>query len=529
MTYGIGNCYLVVASAETPTEPTEPTEPSTPDTENELEKDDSKSADADDAHTDVYTLGTGTDAKTLTVSVEKTEESENSGTYNTNGTISASATTTGDVTTVTLTPTPATGYKLSKLIVEKVTDAGQAEAPAHAPRRANSPGVGNYVETTKDDDGNYSFTMPDANVTVTALFAEKPVQPTMSYDKPTRTITITNTAGSAGKLHYKLNSGDEQTTTDASASEVITVNTTVTAWITNISDDNDKSDEVVETFKVAAKPTVAYTDGENTVSLSLTAATTTNTGDATLYYTTDGSDPTTTSASLTSNGTIDITENMTTVKVLALDADGNYSEIVTQPVSYTYYLTASKEWTTYYHNYSKTFSVPAGLKAYTVTSVTAPADGQSGTIEVAEQQVIAPNTPMLIYNEDVTTTNYTLSVSTDVISGTLASEFKGVDTDYTIPNDGKARYILVNGVFTRTVSGTLPAHRCYLELNASSTPVNAAPQFIISIGGGDGTTGIQTIDNGKLTIDNCYDLQGRRVAQPTKGLYIVNGKKVVIR
>ena len=26
-----------------------------------------------------------------------------------------------------------------------------------------------------------------------------------------------------------------------------------------------------------------------------------------------------------------------------------------------------------------------------------------------------------------------------------------------------------------------------------------------------------------------YDLQGRRVAQPAKGLYIVNGKKMVIK
>ena len=26
-----------------------------------------------------------------------------------------------------------------------------------------------------------------------------------------------------------------------------------------------------------------------------------------------------------------------------------------------------------------------------------------------------------------------------------------------------------------------------------------------------------------------FDLQGRRVAQPTKGLYIVNGKKVAIQ
>ena len=27
----------------------------------------------------------------------------------------------------------------------------------------------------------------------------------------------------------------------------------------------------------------------------------------------------------------------------------------------------------------------------------------------------------------------------------------------------------------------------------------------------------------------CYDLQGRRVAAPAKGLYIVNGKKVLVK
>lgn len=46
----------------------------------------------------------------------------------------------------------------------------------------------------------------------------------------------------------------------------------------------------------------------------------------------------------------------------------------------------------------------------------------------------------------------------------------------------------------------------------------------------DGTTGI---DNGQWTIDNSdkvfYDLNGRRVMNPTKGLYIVNGKKVLLK
>ena len=46
------------------------------------------------------------------------------------------------------------------------------------------------------------------------------------------------------------------------------------------------------------------------------------------------------------------------------------------------------------------------------------------------------------------------------------------------------------------------------------------------------TTGISAAlnDKGQMTNDKVvYDLQGRRVAQPTKGLYIVNGRKVVIK
>ena len=43
------------------------------------------------------------------------------------------------------------------------------------------------------------------------------------------------------------------------------------------------------------------------------------------------------------------------------------------------------------------------------------------------------------------------------------------------------------------------------------------------------TTSLKSIDNGQLTIDNYYNLSGCRVMNPTKGLYIVNGKKVVIK
>ena len=81
-----------------------------------------------------------------------------------------------------------------------------------------------------------------------------------------------------------------------------------------------------------------------------------------------------------------------------------------------------------------------------------------------------------------------------------------------------------NGVgFYRLTSGkTLGVGKAYLTYSGS-----LAPEFF----GFDGnTTGIDaTLVNSEKVNSVVYDLQGRRVAQPTKGLYIVNGKKVVIK
>ena len=43
-------------------------------------------------------------------------------------------------------------------------------------------------------------------------------------------------------------------------------------------------------------------------------------------------------------------------------------------------------------------------------------------------------------------------------------------------------------------------------------------------------TGIAEIDGNDDTSDKWYDTRGRRIAKPTtKGLYIKNGKKVVVK
>ena len=69
--------------------------------------------------------------------------------------------------------------------------------------------------------------------------------------------------------------------------------------------------------------------------------------------------------------------------------------------------------------------------------------------------------------------------------------------------------------------------RAYFQLKGEGAQVKA---FQLNLGDGE-TTGIQTIDNGQLIMDNeVYDLQGRRVNKAAqKGVYIVNGKKTIIK
>jgi hypothetical protein len=77
--------------------------------------------------------------------------------------------------------------------------------------------------------------------------------------------------------------------------------------------------------------------------------------------------------------------------------------------------------------------------------------------------------------------------------------------------------------FAKVKSGaTVPAGKAYLLIPAASRDFFGF--------GEDEATGIENLtpalSEGEGTV---YDLQGRRVAQPTKGLYIVNGKKVLVK
>jgi len=46
---------------------------------------------------------------------------------------------------------------------------------------------------------------------------------------------------------------------------------------------------------------------------------------------------------------------------------------------------------------------------------------------------------------------------------------------------------------------------------------------------GDDATSISDVSGISEISGDIYDIQGRRVAQPVKGMYIMNGKKMVVK
>ena len=93
-------------------------------------------------------------------------------------------------------------------------------------------------------------------------------------------------------------------------------------------------------------------------------------------------------------------------------------------------------------------------------------------------------------------------------------------------------YVLKGSSFVWARSGDIPNYKCYLDLD--NNPALSRGVLDIIIGGGDGTTGISEeliVNSEENDSDVWYDMSGRRLdGKPSrKGLYIKNGRKVVIK
>ena len=149
-------------------------------------------------------------------------------------------------------------------------------------------------------------------------------------------------------------------------------------------------------------------------------------------------------------------------------------------------------------------------------------DLSDGYVTMTEVQKVPANTGLVIKAEEPGTA-VNVPILTDTADDVEGNLMEGSATEETeiAANGG---YILSDGEFhPSSGNGKLAAGKAYLHIAVSSARV-------LRMKFNDETTGIgATLMNSETVNSEVYNLNGQRVAQPTKGLYIVGGRKVVVK
>lgn len=211
-----------------------------------------------------------------------------------------------------------------------------------------------------------------------------------------------------------------------------------------------------------------------------------------------------------------------------------------------------KYYTTLYVDFP--FQIKGDVKAYTIEGVEAKnTDGyyfakvkklaQQGDVVPAQTAVVLEcNSTNPADNQLLPQGDEKFNPSNNRLCGTFFGEAingltvkDGAGNDYNVMHDN-IRAFNINTADSRNPIGfykvksnvtNIPGNKAFLVLTNAEAQ---AKGFVLEFEDG-GTTGIETIENSKNSTEDgvYYDLQGRRVENPTRGVYIVNGKKVVIK
>ena len=181
-------------------------------------------------------------------------------------------------------------------------------------------------------------------------------------------------------------------------------------------------------------------------------------------------------------------------------------------------------WATYCSPYALDFTndIANLTDVYIITG----GDGSHVTTTSVKGSTVPANTGLLLKGTAGDINIPIVGTSTTDVSG---NKLIGKTESYNLASNGG--YVLMAspsvGFYKNTNAFTVGANTAYLPADFAG---GAEARSFFSLD--DETTGINMVNGEGLKVNGSevyYDLQGRRVLYPTKGLYIVNGKKVIIK
>ncbi len=157
-----------------------------------------------------------------------------------------------------------------------------------------------------------------------------------------------------------------------------------------------------------------------------------------------------------------------------------------------------------------------GATAYYATDKN---NGSAAAYKIANP---AADTPLLIKGEASTSYSFKVAASGTDVSSTNA--FKaGTGSALANQTDGKYNYILNGDAFYAANGQNVAVGKAYLQLSKQASARGAL------IFDNEEETGINVVTASAENVDAYYNLKGQRITSPSKGLYIVNGRKVIMK
>ena len=180
-----------------------------------------------------------------------------------------------------------------------------------------------------------------------------------------------------------------------------------------------------------------------------------------------------------------------------------------------------KTYTTFCRAIDLDFTNVSGIEAYVVSNMSASSATitQVFTLPAGEGAILKRTDNGASESFDIPFAESANAIATNYMVGiTKAKDMSGIAN----------AYILKDGLFYECSGGTLAAGKAYLNDENGVWATSSSPSFSLIVDGE--TTGIDSLTPALNQGEGVYyDLSGRRIAEPTKGIYILNGKKVVVK
>lgn len=411
-----------------------------------------------------------------------------------NGTVEADMATAFEGATVTLTVTPATGFGLKTILA--MTDGGDD------------------VVLTKSNSTTYTFEMPADNVTVMAEF------------EAVHNITYTLASSITSGKHYVIangTSGDVSVMGMQNPNNRAAVEGSVDGTTLSVSSNAGAVEFVIYGPDADGLYTI-YDASENGY----------------LYAASSGSNHLKTQAGIDDNARWEITFNGDKVAsiVAKKSSNRNVMQYNSGSTLFSCYSTASQTAVYLYEKDGEatpTESVTVGTVGYATFASNNALDFTESDIkafyatvsgsELTFTQIkkVPANTGVLLYKDGGTTVNIpTLTGAKDDVLNNVFVQGKGEAVSYAA-ND--QNYILFNGEdglgFYRADNNKVATNRAYIHIDGGA----GVKSFAINLDDTDAIGAIKAVnDNADI-----FNLAGQRVNKAQKGVYIVNGKKVLVK